>query len=128
MTNVLAVAVAVVVSFLLSSIWYVSFGETLARLSTAYAGDVKLSKLAVLLELLRSVVLTIVVAVLTRWAGVDSASFATGFALVVWLGFPVVLLSGSVLHERVPWRLAAIHAGDWLIKLVAVTLIVGLWR
>jgi hypothetical protein len=28
----------------------------------------------------------------------------------------------------VPWRLAAIHAGDWLIKLVAVTLIVGLWR
>jgi hypothetical protein len=128
MTNVLAVAVAVVASFLLSSIWYVSFGETLARLSTAYAGDAKLSPLAVLLELLRSVVLTIVVAVLTRWVGVDSASFAMGFALIVWLGYPVVLLSGSVLHERVPWRLAAIHAGDWLIKLVAVTLIVGLWR
>jgi hypothetical protein len=30
-----------------------------------------------------------------------------------------------VLHERVPWRLAAVHAGDWLLKLVAVALIVG---
>jgi hypothetical protein len=33
-----------------------------------------------------------------------------------------------VLHEGVPWRLAALHAGDWLLKLVAIALIVGLWR
>jgi hypothetical protein len=39
----------------------------------------------------------------------------------------VVLLSGSVLHEHVPWRPAVIHAGDWLVKLVAFTLIVGPW-
>ena len=38
----------------------------------------------------------------------------------------MILLAGSVLHERVPWRLAAVHAGDWLLKLVAVALIVGL--
>jgi len=47
-------------------------------------------------------------------------------AVVAWVGFPVIVLSGSVLHERVPWRLAAIHAGDWLMKLIAITLIVGL--
>jgi hypothetical protein len=28
----------------------------------------------------------------------------------------------------VPWKLAAIHAGDWLVKLVVVTVIVSLWR
>jgi len=38
------------------------------------------------------------------------------------------VLLNSVLHEHVSWRLAAIHAGDWLIKLLVVTLIVGLWR
>ncbi len=27
-----------------------------------------------------------------------------------------------------PWRLAAIHAGDWLIKLVAVGAIVAVWQ
>jgi hypothetical protein len=30
-------------------------------------------------------------------------------------------------HERTPWKLAAIHAGDWLIKLLVVTVIVSAW-
>jgi hypothetical protein len=40
--------------------------------------------------------------------------------LAVWIGFPVVLLSGTVFDENVPWMLgmlAAIHARDWLVKL-----------
>ena len=36
-----------------------------------------------------------------------------------------VLLAGSVAHEKVPWRLAAIHAGDWLVKLVLITGVVA---
>ena len=44
------------------------------------------------------------------------------------IAFPVVLLTGSVVHEKVPWRLAAIHAGDWLVKLLLVTLVVGARR
>jgi len=32
-----------------------------------------------------------------------------------------------VIHERVPPLLAAIHAGDWLLKLAAVTSIVTVW-
>jgi hypothetical protein len=51
-----------------------------------------------------------------------------GLGLAVWIAFPVVLLTGSVIHENVPWKLAAIHAGDWLVKLVVVTVIVSLWR
>jgi hypothetical protein len=48
--------------------------------------------------------------------------------LVLWIGFPVVLLVGSVYHEKVPPRLAAIHAVDWLLKLLAIATIVGVWR
>ena len=33
-----------------------------------------------------------------------------------------------MLHERAPWKLAAIHAGDWLVKLLVVTVIVSVWR
>jgi hypothetical protein len=29
--------------------------------------------------------------------------------------------------EKVPWRLAATHAGDWLVKVLAVAVIVGVW-
>jgi hypothetical protein len=47
---------------------------------------------------------------------------------VLWVGFPFVLLSGSVLWDNVDWRLATIHAGDWLLKLLVISLIVGLFR
>jgi hypothetical protein len=40
---------------------------------------------------------------------------------------PAIILTGSVVHENVPWRLAAIHAGDWLLKLVVLAVIVGTW-
>jgi Protein of unknown function (DUF1761) len=69
-----------------------------------------------------------VLAIAADRIGVTGAASAILLALLAWTAFPLVLLSGSVLHERVPWRLATIHAGDWLLKLVAVTLIVGLWR
>ncbi len=48
--------------------------------------------------------------------------------LSMWIGFPVVLLAGSVLWEKVPPKLATIHAGDWLLKLLAVTIIVSVWH
>ena len=41
---------------------------------------------------------------------------AIGVGLLLWIGFPLLLLIGSVMHEKEPGKLAAIHAGDWLIK------------
>ena len=40
----------------------------------------------------------------------------------------MVLWIGAIVHEKVPWRMAAIHAGDWLLKLLAVGVIVSLWQ
>ena len=123
-----AVAVAAVASFLISSVWYTGFGRSLARLSEAYAGTSRPPALRALLELARASILAAVLAVAADRIGVTDLPSAILVALLAWIAFPLVLLSGSVLHERVPWRLAAIHAGDWLLKLVAVILIVGLWR
>ncbi len=33
-----------------------------------------------------------------------------------------------MLWENVPVKLAAIHAGDWLLKTVLITVIVSVWR
>ena len=55
-------------------------------------------------------------------------SGAFGLGLTLWIAFPVVLLIGSVTHENVPWKLAAIHAGDWLAKLVILAIVVTVWR
>jgi hypothetical protein len=50
---------------------------------------------------------------------------AIQLGIIIWIGFPVILLSGSVLHENVHVGVAAIHAGDWLIKLIVAILILG---
>ena len=60
--------------------------------------------------------------------GVTALGPAVVLALALWVAFPVVLLAGSVFHERVPVALAAVHAGDWLLKLLVVTAVTGLWR
>ena len=45
--------------------------------------------------------------------------------LALWIGFPLVLWVGAIVHEKTPVRLAAIHAGDWLVKLPAVGVLVA---
>ena len=64
--------------------------------------------------------------------------FAIAAAVVVWksalplgillrIGFPVVLLCGSVLWQNIPRIFAAIHANDWFAKILLVSLIVAGW-
>ena len=46
----------------------------------------------------------------------------------VWIGFHATLLVGSVIHENMPWKLYAIHAGDGLVKILLMAIIHGVWR
>ena len=46
---------------------------------------------------------------------------------LVWV-FPAMIPLCSVVHENVPLMLAAIHAGDWLVKLLLMAVIIGVWR
>jgi hypothetical protein len=34
----------------------------------------------------------------------------------------------TVIWENVPWKLAAIHAGHWLMKVLVIAVIVSVWR
>lgn len=79
-------------------------------------------------ELLRTLVVVVVVAGLASQTGTDEWSGGLVLGTALWIGFPLMLWAGAILHERVPWKLAAIHAGDWLIKLAVVTVIVSVWQ
>lgn len=48
--------------------------------------------------------------------------------LLLWIGLSAVQWLGSIMWENVPVKMAAIHAGDWLVKLVLIAGIVGVWR
>ncbi len=128
--NFWAVLVSAVGAFVVSSVWYTIFGTEMARLlGTASAAEPDRpgpAKIAV--ELTRSIVVGLVIAGLTVRLDLDGAGASILLGLVLWLGFPFVLLTGSVQWDRVPWRLAAIHAGDWLLKLLLVAVVIGVWR
>lgn len=106
-----------VVAFVASSLWYnpLLFGRQFVELS-GVAGSPQPNAVKALCELLRTFVLAYVIARLIVRLNVTEWRAALGVGLWLWVGFPVVLLTGSMLWQNVPWQLAAIHSGDWLIK------------
>jgi hypothetical protein len=124
----LAIAAAAVAAFILSGVWYSVFGERLSRLHPAYGeGGGAPSGSDVVVELVRNLVLGTVLAGLISRLPVDTWPGAIVLGIALWVGFPLVLLAGSVYHEKVPVQLAAIHGGDWLLKLLATAVIVTVW-
>jgi uncharacterized protein DUF1761 len=124
--NLVVVLVATVLSFVLGAVYYAVLGTRLAEVSDAAASDVKPWSVAI--EVLRCLVLAAVVAGLAARARADTWTGGLVLGLVLWVGFPAVLWVGAIVHENSPWRLAAIHAGDWLVKLLVVGVVVSVWQ
>jgi len=80
------------------------------------------------IELVRCIVLAFIIAHFIAALGISNWFIAGHIGLLLWIGFPVVLLTGSVLWENVPVKVAAIHAGDWLVKLLVIPIIVSVWH
>jgi hypothetical protein len=115
----LAVLTATAAAFVAGGAYYAVAGD---RLESTDAG-MPPWKLAA--EVLRCLVLAAVVAGVAAAAEADWWAAGLGLGLALWVGFPLVLWTGAIIHENTPVRLAAVHAGDWLVKLLLVGVIVG---
>ena len=113
----MSVAVATVAAFIAGGAYY-------SVVPVAGSGEMPPWKLAV--ELARCLILAVVVAGLASQAGIDTWAGGLALGLALWAGFPFVLWVGAVIHENTPIRLAAIHGGDWLVKLPLVGTIVAI--
>ncbi len=126
--NYLAIIVAAVAVFVFAAGYYIVLARQRAQLSPAAAARSRPPAWLMGLELLKSLVVAAVVAGLVALAGIADVGGALKLALALWVAFPLVLLVGSVTQENVPWKLGAIHSGDWLAKLVIITVIVTVWH
>ena len=120
--DLLAVLAATVAAFVSGGTYYAVFGAQLAEVSNAAGGPMPPWKLAV--ELLRCLILSAVVAGLASQGEIDEWTGALVLGLALWIGFPFVLWSGAMIHESTPWKLAVIHGGDWLVKLLLIAVLV----
>jgi len=132
--NSLAVVVAAVAVFILGWLWYspLLFFKPWMRLRgqdpVAAMAGAKMPGGKLVVEFARCLVLAFIIARFVALLGVASVFGAVKFGLFLWIGFPVILLTGSILWENVPWKVAAIHAGDWLVKLLVIPIIVTVWH
>jgi|SRR6267143_4986394 len=132
--NYLAVLVAAIIVFVLGWLWYspLLFYKPWMRArgmdpAAAMAGA-KMPAGKLVIELVRCFVLAYIIARFVALLGIGSWMGAVHFGVMLWIGFPVILLTGSVLWENTPVKVAAIHAGDWLVKLLVIPIIVSVWH
>jgi tetrahydromethanopterin S-methyltransferase subunit D len=129
--NYIAILVMAVAAFVASSVYYVVFGNALAALLPAESVATDIRKVPAwkkAAEFVRGFVASFVVASLVEQFGVVDWKGALRLAVLVWIGFPFMILTGSVLWDNRPRKFAAIHSGDWLMKLVLMTVISGTWH
>lgn len=129
--NLAAVAVAAVASFVASALWYLIFGNAVARLQKQWRGAAPPAgpePLMLLGFFGTQLVLAAAVAYVFSRTDVSGWPSAAGLGLLLWLGFCATQQLSSTLGEQVPVKLAAIHAGDWLLHLLIISTIVGLWH
>jgi hypothetical protein len=108
--------------------YYMALARQRAALSPAAAAMTRPPAWMMPLELTKSLILAAVIGGLVTLLGITNLLGALVLGVVLWIAFPVILLAGSVVHERVPTKLAAIHSGDWLAKLQIISVVVTLWR
>jgi hypothetical protein len=124
--NYLSLVVATVVAFVASFIWYIIFAKQMSKLGSASTGKPNPKLIAG--EFVKNVVLAVALLYFVIQLGVHTLFGVVHLTLLLWIAFPVLILISSVMYEKVALKLAAIHAGDWLLKLILMTAILGFWH
>lgn len=126
-TNYLRIIAAALAAFVASSAWYTVFGGAMTDLrgvdpaATANTGAQVGTMLFVVVQ---SLVVASMIAYFVARLGIADRRGAVRLGALLWI-FPASILLGSVVHENVPPMLAAIHAGDWLVKLLLMAVVLG---
>ena len=126
--HLVAVAVTTVAAFVFSGAYYAVLGDQLAAVSPAAAAGEPPTPLGIAAEVVRSTVLVTVIAAIVVQTDTDSWTGGLWLGLGLFVGFPLVLWAGAILHEKQDWRLAAIHGGDWLLKVPLAAVVLSVWQ
>lgn len=126
--NYVAVLITGIVAFILSGIWYspAVFGPIWMKYRTIAPPDFPEWTMA--FAPLRELIASYVIALLIVRISITSVRSSINFILLLWLAFHAVGMAGAILWDHVAWQLGAVHAGDWLMKMIFMTVVLTLWH
>ncbi len=76
---------------------------------------------------LREIIASIVLAKLIVHLNYKEWIITTRLTLLLWLAFQAVGMAGAILWDNMQWQLGAVHAGDWLMKMIFMGIILTIW-
>jgi len=127
--NYWSIVVAAFAAFLMSSLYYSPpLLGNVWRAVDPVARSMTFSAWKLLVEIPRTVAVAFVMAHLLAMLGANDVRSAAKLALWLWFGFSALMWVGAVTWEQNPWQVAAIHSGDWLLKIVLIAVILTAWR
>lgn len=126
--NYLAVVITGFAAFILSLLWYSSlvFGNIWMHYrSISHPG---IPAWTMLFAPLRELIASYVLASLFARLSISNWKNAVKLVLLLWLAFHAVGIAGAVLWDNMHWQLGVVHAGDWLMKMVFMAVVLSAWQ
>ena len=128
--TILAIVISGVVGGIVTPLWYIALKDVHARLAPAGGPEIvdfrSAPTASKVIDVARGFLVAAVLVALVQQTGSSGVASSMQLGLLLWLGFPLVLLIAPVIWGGQSWKLSALHAGDWLIKLLAMTAVLGL--
>ena len=133
--NYVAVVVAAIAGYAVGALWYspVLFGKVWMRLMEITPEKMEANKGKSMgkmyaIGFVGTLLMSYVLAHFVGMALVADISGALQLGFWLWLGFIATVLLGSVLYESRPWKLYFINAAHYLVALLVMAIILGLWK
>ena len=125
--NPVAIGVTGITAFLLSILWYspLLFGSIWEQYRNPPNPDIPQWTMA--FAPLREIIASFVLAHLIVLIGLTKWKVTTRLMLLLWVAFHAVGMAGAVLWDNMQWQLGAVHAGDWLMKMLYMGVVLSIW-
>jgi len=126
--NLFGLIAAAIARVVIGMVWFTMFfptwsGATGISKTAAQKGK----RIAFVLDLAGSFLMAFVLLHAIFYAGARTIPLALAVAFVNWLGFVAVVQSASIAYEQKPPSLFGVYAGNHLVSMLAMGVILTLW-
>jgi|SRR3989344_8618325 len=132
--NYLAILITAIINMALGVVWYGPlFGKIWMKLSGMTHQQLQKAKSKGMaksygINFIGTVVLTFVLAWVLQATQVTSSGAGAGTGILLWLGFIVTVMLGTVLWDKKPVKLYLLNIGYYLIVFIIAGAILGSWQ
>ena len=126
--NLVAVFFVSLLSVVVCWLWYSPWAFGKRWMDLAAVSEVSLGLQGMVLGFLAFLARNYVLAVVLNFARVRTMYEGALVGLLVAAGFFVSAQLGEMIHEKKPYRLVLIHGGYFLVSLMVMGAILGIWR